>query len=142
MAAASRAGSVGGFGVDTLQGGRVESRVEARSRRVSDEQPDTPHVPPPSLWPIGFAIGVACILVGLVVSIPALIVGAIITLVFRPLWIPRPFVPRPPPPRGAGRGIPPPLLPPPGAPRLLRPPPGGGREPGCSLGRSRTVRRR
>jgi len=43
---------------------------------VSDEQPDTPHVPPPSLWPIGFAIGVACILVGLVVSIPALIVVA------------------------------------------------------------------
>ena len=42
---------------------------------MSDDQRDIPHVPAPSLWPIGFAIGVACILVGLVVSIPALIVG-------------------------------------------------------------------
>ena len=62
---------------------------------MSDEQPDTPHVPPPSLWPIGFAIGVACILVGLVVSIPALIVGAIITLVFGLLWIRDLFVAHP-----------------------------------------------
>ena len=45
------------------------------------------HVPAPSLWPIGFAIGVACILVGLVVSVPALIVGALIALVFGFLWV-------------------------------------------------------
>jgi len=36
-----------------------------------NEQQDTHQVPTPSLWPIGFAIGVACILVGLVVSVPA-----------------------------------------------------------------------
>jgi quinol---cytochrome c reductase iron-sulfur subunit, bacillus type len=54
---------------------------------VSDEQNDTPHVPAPSLWPIGFAIGVACVLVGLVVSPTALIVGGLITLVFGFLWI-------------------------------------------------------
>jgi Rieske Fe-S protein len=53
---------------------------------VNDEQHDTPDVPSPSLWPIGFAIGVACILVGLVVSIPVLIVGALIALVFGFLW--------------------------------------------------------
>jgi Rieske Fe-S protein len=52
---------------------------------VSDEQHDT-DVPSPSLWPIGFAIGVACILVGLVISIPVLIVGALIALVFGFLW--------------------------------------------------------
>ena len=28
-----------------------------------------PHLPPPSLWPIGFAIGIVCILVGLVLLI-------------------------------------------------------------------------
>jgi menaquinol-cytochrome c reductase iron-sulfur subunit len=39
------------------------------------------------MWPIGFAIGVACILVGLVVSVPALIVGAIVAVVFGWLWI-------------------------------------------------------
>jgi menaquinol-cytochrome c reductase iron-sulfur subunit len=54
---------------------------------VSEPERDTPHVPAPSLWPIGFAIGVACILVGLIVSVPALIVGALITLVFGFLWV-------------------------------------------------------
>ena len=54
---------------------------------MSDDQADTQHVPTPSLWPIGFAIGVACVLVGLVVSVPALIVGAVITLVFGFLWV-------------------------------------------------------
>jgi Rieske Fe-S protein len=54
---------------------------------VSDDQGDTQHLPTPSLWPIGFAIGIACVLVGLVVSVPALIVGAIIALVFGFLWV-------------------------------------------------------
>lgn len=53
---------------------------------MSDEH-DTQEVPTPSLWPIGFAIGVACFLVGLVISMPALIVGAIIAIVFGALWI-------------------------------------------------------
>jgi Rieske Fe-S protein len=64
---------------------------------VSDEQRDTTHVPAPSLWPIGFAIGVACILVGLVVSVPALIVGVIVTLVFGALWLRDVFAPAPAP---------------------------------------------
>ena len=51
------------------------------------EERDTPHLPAPSLWPIGFAIGVACVLVGLVVSVPALIVGAIVALLFGFLWV-------------------------------------------------------
>jgi menaquinol-cytochrome c reductase iron-sulfur subunit len=46
-----------------------------------------PHLPPPSLWPIGFAIGVVCILVGLVVSWPAVAVGAGLTIVFGFLWV-------------------------------------------------------
>ena len=29
---------------------------------------DGPHLPGPSLYPIGFAVGVACILVGLIVN--------------------------------------------------------------------------
>src|SRR5262245_35461476 len=84
--------------VDTRQGRSVESRTgarEARNHRVSEEQRDSHDVPSPSLWPIGFAIGIACILVGLVVSIPALIVGAIIALVFGLLWIRDLFVAHP-----------------------------------------------
>jgi menaquinol-cytochrome c reductase iron-sulfur subunit len=53
---------------------------------LSDGQ-DTHQVPTPSLWPIGFAIGIACVLVGLVVSVPVLIVGALIALVFGFLWV-------------------------------------------------------
>jgi len=49
---------------------------------------DKPHVPPPSLWPVGFAIGVACILVGLIVR-PMVIVpiGVAIAIVFGFLWV-------------------------------------------------------
>jgi quinol---cytochrome c reductase iron-sulfur subunit, bacillus type len=54
---------------------------------VSTSPDDRPHVPAPSLWPIGFAIGLACTLVGLIVSLPVLIVGAAITVVFGFLWV-------------------------------------------------------
>ena len=45
-----------------------------------------PHLPPPSLWPIGFAIGIVCILVGLIISWAAVAVGAALTLLFGFLW--------------------------------------------------------
>ena len=49
---------------------------------------ESPHLPAPSLWPIGFAVGIACILVGLVVS-PLVIapIGGLLTLVFGFLWV-------------------------------------------------------
>jgi Rieske Fe-S protein len=50
-------------------------------------EPETPHLPPPSLWPIGFAAGIACILTGLVVSTIVAVVGAVIAVVFAFLWI-------------------------------------------------------
>jgi Rieske Fe-S protein len=48
---------------------------------------DRPHLSGPSLYPIGFAAGVACILVGLIVS-PKVIapIGAAIAIVFGFLW--------------------------------------------------------
>jgi Rieske Fe-S protein len=48
---------------------------------------EKPHLPPPSLWPVGFAIGVVCILVGLIISWPAVAVGAAITVIFAFLWV-------------------------------------------------------
>jgi Rieske Fe-S protein len=53
---------------------------------VSTNGPDTPHAPGPSLWPIGFAIGVACLLLGLVISWVIAAIGAILTVVFGLLW--------------------------------------------------------
>jgi Rieske Fe-S protein len=48
---------------------------------------DEPHLPPPSLWPVGFAVGIVVILVGLVIN-PVVIssIGAVIAIVFGFLW--------------------------------------------------------
>ena len=54
---------------------------------MSEHHDEKPHVPPPSLWPLGFAIGIACVLTGLVVSWIAAAVGAAIALLFGFLWI-------------------------------------------------------
>jgi Rieske Fe-S protein len=45
------------------------------------------HLPPPSLWPIGFAIGIAVALVGLIIN-PLLLttIGVVIAVVFGALW--------------------------------------------------------
>jgi Rieske Fe-S protein len=48
---------------------------------------DQQNSPGPSLWPIGFAIGVACALVGLVLSLPVFAVGAAIAIVAGALWV-------------------------------------------------------
>ncbi|HSS81207.1 MAG TPA: Rieske (2Fe-2S) protein [Gaiellaceae bacterium] len=51
--------------------------------RPGDERPQ---LPPPSLWPVGFAVGIVCLLVGLVISWAVAAVGAAIALVFGFLW--------------------------------------------------------
>jgi Rieske Fe-S protein len=48
---------------------------------------DKPHVPAPSLWPVGFAVGVVCLLVGFVVTWWAVVVGAALAVVFGFLWV-------------------------------------------------------
>ncbi len=53
---------------------------------MSDTSHDNPHAPGPSLWPIGFAIGVACLLVGLVLTWIVAAIGAVIALVCGLLW--------------------------------------------------------
>ncbi|HSB38268.1 MAG TPA: Rieske 2Fe-2S domain-containing protein [Gaiellaceae bacterium] len=53
-----------------------------------EERPgdDRQQLPPPSLWPVGFAVGIVCLLVGLIVSWPVAAVGAGLALVFGFLW--------------------------------------------------------
>ncbi len=53
---------------------------------MSETGHDTPHVPGPSLWPIGFAIGIACLLLGLVISWIVAVIGAVLAVVFGLLW--------------------------------------------------------
>jgi Rieske Fe-S protein len=43
-------------------------------------------LPGPSLWPVGFAVGIASLLVGLVVSTIVAVVGGILVVVFGALW--------------------------------------------------------
>lgn len=45
------------------------------------------HQPGQSVWPIGFAIGIACVLVGLVISWWVVAIGGAITIVFGFLWL-------------------------------------------------------
>ena len=54
---------------------------------MSTNGPDTPHSPGPSLWPIGFAVGVACLLLGLVISWIVAAIGAVVAVVFGFLWV-------------------------------------------------------
>ena len=48
---------------------------------------DQPHLPSPTLWPIGFAAGIACILAGLVLSWVVAAVGVVIAVFFGFLWV-------------------------------------------------------
>jgi Rieske Fe-S protein len=53
---------------------------------LSDPGNDTPHLPGPSLWPIAFAVGVACLLLGLVLSWIVAAIGAVLAVGFGLLW--------------------------------------------------------
>jgi Rieske Fe-S protein len=48
---------------------------------------DHPHVPGPSLWPVGFAVGIVVLLIGLIISPFVAVLGAVIALVFGFLWV-------------------------------------------------------
>jgi Rieske Fe-S protein len=50
----------------------------------SDEHP---HVPGPSIWPVGFAVGVVVLLIGLIVSVWVAVIGAVVALAFAFLWV-------------------------------------------------------
>jgi Rieske Fe-S protein len=54
---------------------------------LSDLHDDHPHVPGPSLWPVGFAVGIVVLLVGLIVSWWIAGLGAAIALAFAFLWV-------------------------------------------------------
>jgi menaquinol-cytochrome c reductase iron-sulfur subunit len=47
----------------------------------------TPHEPTPTIWPVGFAIGIACIFIGLILNWVVVAVGAVLAAIFGFLWI-------------------------------------------------------
>jgi menaquinol-cytochrome c reductase iron-sulfur subunit len=54
---------------------------------LTEPHDDHPHVPGPSLWPVGFAVGIVVLLVGLVISWWIAGVGAVIALAFAFVWV-------------------------------------------------------
>jgi menaquinol-cytochrome c reductase iron-sulfur subunit len=46
-----------------------------------------PDLPSPTIWPFGFALGIALVLIGLIVSWPVAAIGAAIAVIFGFLWI-------------------------------------------------------
>src|SRR6266540_2445094 len=71
-----RAGCGNCYDVDRAPAEPIESD------RVVEPNREHPQLPGPSLWPVGFAIGIACLLVGLIVSWIVAAVGAGLALVF------------------------------------------------------------
>ena len=53
---------------------------------MSHTSNNTPNGPGPSLWPIGFAIGIACLLLGLVISWLIAAIGAVLAVACGILW--------------------------------------------------------
>ena len=47
----------------------------------------TPHASPPSLWPVGFAVGIAVLLTGVILGWFVAALGAILTALFGFLWV-------------------------------------------------------
>jgi hypothetical protein len=45
------------------------------------------HLPPPSIWPLVLAVGIALLLLGLVLNLALLIVGVLITVGSLALWV-------------------------------------------------------
>jgi Rieske Fe-S protein len=46
-----------------------------------------PHAPSPSLWPVGFAVGIAVLLLGLIVGWHIVLLGAVLSVAFGFLWV-------------------------------------------------------
>jgi quinol---cytochrome c reductase iron-sulfur subunit, bacillus type len=63
----------------------VADDLERPGERADEHR--EPHLPAPTIWPVGFAVGVALVLLGLIVSWPVAAAGAVLTLVFAFLWI-------------------------------------------------------
>ncbi|MEO6796105.1 MAG: cytochrome c oxidase subunit 4 [Candidatus Dormibacter sp.] len=45
------------------------------------------HLPPPSIWPVVLAVGIATLLLGLVLNLVLLVIGAVITVAALALWV-------------------------------------------------------
>lgn len=45
------------------------------------------HLPPPSVWPVVLAVGLALLLTGLIINLVVIIVGAIISIAATAFWV-------------------------------------------------------
>src|SRR6516162_6383872 len=69
------------------RGDRVVAEPAGPELDEQESSHDEAHTPSPTLWPLGFAIGIVVVLVGLIID-PEKIstVGAVIAIVFGFLW--------------------------------------------------------
>src|SRR5439155_2585264 len=75
----------------SIGSGRIPRQRTADFGRVGagalEPGSEHPHVPGPSLWPVGFAIGVVVLLIGVIVGWPIVILGAVLSVSFAFLWV-------------------------------------------------------
>jgi Rieske Fe-S protein len=66
----------------------VADELERPEGEPEPEQHDADvHLPAPTIWPFGFAAGIALLLVGLIINWMLAAIGAVVALVFAFLWI-------------------------------------------------------
>jgi Cytochrome c oxidase subunit IV len=56
----------------------------------ADDQEDAHgafHLPPPSIWPVVLALGIAILLTGLILNLVIVLVGAIVVIAALALWV-------------------------------------------------------
>ena len=68
------------------EGGLVADEL-GRHGESAEHEGSEPHLPSPSIWPFGFAVGVSLVLIGLIVSWLVVAVGAALALAFGFVWI-------------------------------------------------------
>jgi len=59
----------------------------AEPEQPQSESHEAFHLPPPSIWPVFVAVGIALILIGLILNLVIVIVGALIAVASVAMWV-------------------------------------------------------
>jgi Flp pilus assembly protein TadB len=65
----------------------MATQHDAPHQAGPDEAHGAFHLPPPSIWPVVLALGIALLLVGLILNLVIVIVGALVVVAALALWV-------------------------------------------------------
>ena len=65
----------------------MATRHDAPHGEAQEEAHGAFHLPPPSIWPVVLAVGIAILLTGLILNLVVVLVGAIVVIASLALWV-------------------------------------------------------